>query len=136
LTETELFDMREALEVSAAAWAAERFSAPQLAELRSIVNEMAVHMDEVNLPELLRLDPRFQLAVADAANNRFLRQVVGVLIDLSRPAVEQSLAIPGRAVRSRSDHERIYAASRAHDPTAAGNAVRAVTGGAYGNPDQ
>jgi GntR family transcriptional repressor for pyruvate dehydrogenase complex len=125
LTERELLDMREALEVSAAAWAAERISETQLTELRSALDEMTALAHDADPSELTRLDTRFHLTVANAANNRFLRHVMGVLLDLTRPAVERSLAIPGRVVRSWPDHERIYAALRAHDPTAAGNAVRA-----------
>lgn len=128
MSNNELFAMREVLEVPAAAWAAEKITDTQLAELRAALDDMAAIVDspdEIDFDRLQALDVQFHLGVAMAAGNRFMHQTSGVLHDMLLSGMETTLAIPGRAVKSRRDHENIYAALLAHDPAAARKAARA-----------
>jgi GntR family transcriptional repressor for pyruvate dehydrogenase complex len=128
MTNNELFAMREVLEVPAAAWAAEQITEPQLAQLRAVLDGMAAIIGsagEIDFDRLAGLDVQFHLGIAVAAGNRFLRQTSGVLHEMLLSGMETTLTIPGRPARSRRDHERIYAALLAHQPSAARSAVRA-----------
>lgn len=127
-TLTELFAMREVLEVPAAQWAAERVEPSHLRELRSTLDTMAkviTATPQIDFNRLAELDVRFHMGIASAAGNRFLHQTSGVLHEILRAGMETTLTIPGRTRLSRRDHERIYAALAAHDPTASRQAARA-----------
>jgi GntR family transcriptional repressor for pyruvate dehydrogenase complex len=134
MSHNELFAMREVLEVPAAAWAAERITAVQLARLRATLQDTAMIVDgpgETDFDRLATLDVQFHMGIATAAGNRFLHQTAGVLHNMLRSGMRTTLTIPGRALRSRREHESIYAALRAHDPVAARKATRAHIRGAH-----
>ncbi len=126
VTLSELFAMREVLEVPAAAWAAERVDDEQLHRLRATLDRInaIVTTGPVDFGRLRQLDTEFHMAVAAAAGNRFLRQTSHVLHDMLHSGMETTLTVPGRPELSRRDHERLYRALAAHDPAAARRAVR------------
>lgn len=128
VTAGELFSMREVLEVPAAAWAAQQITDSQLAGLRKTLDRMGSMIEArraLNFDSLATLDVDFHMGIIAAAGNRFLRQTSGVLHEMLLSGMETTLAIPGRPESSRRDHEQIYAALVAHDPTAARKASRA-----------
>ncbi|HVX44554.1 MAG TPA: FadR/GntR family transcriptional regulator [Mycobacteriales bacterium] len=128
VTAGELFSMREVLEVPAAAWAAQQITDAQLAGLRKILDKMGSMIDArrpLNFDALAALDVDFHMGIIAAAGNRFMRQTSGVLHEMLLSGMETTLAIPGRPESSRRDHEQIYAALVAHDPSAARKASRA-----------
>ncbi len=128
MSHNELFAMREVLEVPAAAWAAEKITTAQLAQLRGALDDMATIVDaagDIDYGRLAALDVRFHMGIATAAGNRFLCQTAGVLHHMLLSGMQNTLTTRARVVRSRRDHENIYAALRAHDPTAARKAARA-----------
>ena len=134
MSHNELFAMREVLEVPAAAWAAEKITPVQLTRLRTTLQDMAMIVDgpgETDFDRLAALDVQFHMGIATAAGNRFLHQTAGVLHDMLRSGMRTTLTIPGRALRSRRDHESIYTALRSHDPVAARKAARAHIRGAH-----
>jgi DNA-binding GntR family transcriptional regulator len=87
----ELFDLREMLESGAAAKAAERITAGEIAELRNLCeqfrermcqlqNSAADHADAAVLAgQLLILDVGFHIKLLNASNNRRIRKIVGDL---------------------------------------------------------
>lgn len=123
----ELFAMREVLEVPAARWAAERITDDEAAALRDILAELdaAFEVSSDDFQRLARLDASFHLGIAQVAANRFLKQTTHVLQDILMSGMRTTLLIPGRREKSRTQHEQILAALRAHDPNAAGRAARA-----------
>lgn len=123
---TELFAMREVLEVPAAQWAAQRQDEESLAEVRAAFERLdaALERDPVDFDELQHLDATFHLLIVKAAGNRFLEQTQGVLNDLLTTGMRTTLEVPGRLERSRQEHQRILDALLGGDAAAAGRAAR------------
>lgn len=129
---TELFDMREVLELPAAEWAARTGDAAKLAAVEDAYETLraASLAREPDWPLLQRLDSLFHLRIVEAAGNRFLIRTLGVLQEILARGMETTLQIPGRLEKSRRDHERILAALRARDPAAARRSARTHIRGA------
>ncbi|MGN6129789.1 MAG: FadR/GntR family transcriptional regulator, partial [Nocardioidaceae bacterium] len=123
---TELFSMREVLEVPAAQWAAERQDNESLTHVRDALERLneALDHEPVDFDELQRLDANFHLLIVKASGNRFLEQTQGVLNDLLQTGMRTTLEIPGRVEKSRREHERILTALLSGDSAAAGRAAR------------
>ncbi|MFD4976354.1 FadR/GntR family transcriptional regulator [Streptomyces sp. NPDC058424] len=124
---TELFAMREVLEVPAAGWAATNASPEQLAAIEHAFAELqeATSKEPVDWPELQRLDVAFHESVVKACGNRFLLRTLGVLNEVMVAGMQTTLQIPGRLERSAADHARILEAVRRGDATGARAATRA-----------
>lgn len=118
---TELFAMREVLEVPAARWAAQR----QDTERLRAVQESFARLDEAlqqkprSYERLQELDAQFHLRIVQAAGNRLLEQSQGVLNDLLLTGLQTTLAIEGRAEKSRDEHFTILTALLQGDAAAA-----------------
>ncbi|MPY78240.1 MAG: FCD domain-containing protein [Actinophytocola sp.] len=132
MTLVELFDMREVLELPAAAWAATRQDPQRLARVREAYEQLdeASRQDPVDWDRLQALDEAFHLRIVEAAGNRFLSKTRGVLHEILAAGMQTTLTIPGRLERSRQDHERIFTAIMAGDGPAARRAARAHIAGA------
>ncbi len=125
LTLSELFAMRDVLEVAAAGWAATSASPADLEALEALIAEMdAARADPVDFSHIGRLDAEFHLRIVEMANNRFLSQTVGVLQEMLAAGMETTLAVPGRLGQSRRDHFSLVAAIRRGDAEAARAAAR------------
>jgi GntR family transcriptional regulator, transcriptional repressor for pyruvate dehydrogenase complex len=124
---TELFAMREVLEVPAAQWAAEKQDQAALEAVRTAFDELDAALAEKprNYDKLQELDARFHLRIVQASGNRLLEQTQGVLNELLRTGMQTTLAIEGRAERSRNEHQRILDALFGGDASAAARASRA-----------
>ncbi len=129
---TELFDMREVLELPAAAWAARNQDAEKLDRVRSAYDTLmaASYEPEVDWDRLRDLDAAFHLRIVEAAGNRFLTRTLGVLQEILASGMETTLQLPGRLENSRRDHQRILDAVLAADPVAARRAAAAHIKGA------
>lgn len=122
---SELFDMREALELPAAGWAARHHDPGKLAAVQQAFDIlMAASLeDEVEWDRLRDLDAAFHLCIVQAAGNRFMTQTLGVLHEILSRGMETTLRVPGRLEKSRADHERILDAVLAGDAAGARRAV-------------
>ncbi|WP_028921580.1 FadR/GntR family transcriptional regulator [Pseudonocardia acaciae] len=129
---TELFDMREVLELPAAAWAASHQDADRLARVREAYDTLmaASAEDDVDWRRLQELDAAFHMRIVEAAGNRFLTRTLGVLQEILARGMETTLQIPGRLQHSRREHERILDALVSGDPAAARRAASAHIQGA------
>lgn len=111
LTLRELYDMREVLEVPAAGWAAEAAAPQGIARLAdALAAEEAARVEPIDFTLLGRLDAAFHLAIVEIADNRFLRQTLGVLQEMLASGMETTLTVPGRVGASRDEHRRIFEA--------------------------
>lgn len=137
----ELFDMREVLELPAAAWAAKNADSAKLAAVQLAYdalmsragasaddgsgNEDGVNKDgeAVDWPRLQRLDAAFHLRIVEAAGNRFLARTQGVLQEILATGMDTTLRLPGRLGKSRGEHARILAAVVSGNPAAARRAA-------------
>jgi GntR family transcriptional repressor for pyruvate dehydrogenase complex len=124
---SELFAMREVLEVPAAQWAAQRKDSTALAAVQVAFDELDLALAEHprNYDRLQELDAAFHIRIVQAAGNRLLEQTQGVLNELLRTGMQTTLAIEGRAEQSRREHQRILAALFEGDSGAAAKAARA-----------
>lgn len=124
---TELFAMREVLEVPAAQWASKRQDGPSLAAVTATFDELsdAIERDPLDFEQLQRLDSQFHLRIVQAAGNRLLEQTQSVLNDLMRTGMRTTLEIEGRLERSRDEHERILTALLGGDTKSAARSARA-----------
>ena len=128
---SELFMMREALEVPATTWAASKQDARALQDVQDAFDALELAWqgdrldDKLDDEDLGRLDAAFHLAIVRASGNRFMEQVQDVLSEMMRTSMSTTLRVPGRARRSRTEHARILAAVLAGDASAAGRAARA-----------
>lgn len=123
---TELFAMREILEVPAALWAAQRQDTTALAAVHDAYHhlEAALQREMLDYDELQRLDAAFHLCIVQASGNRLLEQTQAVLHELLRTGMQTTLAVPGRVEQSRADHKNILDALHTGDATTAAQAAR------------
>jgi GntR family transcriptional repressor for pyruvate dehydrogenase complex len=128
----ELFDMREVLELPAAAWAARNHDAERLDRVTEAFETLSAAslVPDTGWRRLQELDAAFHMRIVEAAGNRFLIRTLGVLQEMLARGMETTLRVPGRLEKSRRDHKRILDALLAADSTAARRAVAAHIRGA------
>lgn len=125
-----LYEIRKVLECQAAAWAAQRASEEEVAGLREVVSEMkglvegpSVHPSGPPLDRLEQLDSTFHHRLTLSTDNTLLMGIMDGMMEMIRESRRYSLSIPGRAVQSVYDHERIFEAVAARKPVAAARAM-------------
>ena len=128
----ELFDMREVLELPAAAWAAKSAGSARLAAVQQAYDALMAGAgsgdgsdggEAVDWPRLQELDAAFHLRIVEAAGNRFLTRTQGVLQEILATGMDTTLRLPGRLGKSRGEHARILAAVMSGNPAAARRAA-------------
>lgn len=121
---SELYDMREVLEGTAARLAAIHASAVET----EILDEMVARDRGLlgDAPALARTNRLFHRQIHGAARNRFLQGTLETMrLSLVLLPGTTTLAAPDRAAESLAEHAAIVAAIRAHDGDAAEAAARA-----------
>jgi GntR family transcriptional repressor for pyruvate dehydrogenase complex len=123
---SELFAMREVLEVPAARWAAQRQDAAGLAAVQEAFGDLdlAVREQPRDFQKLQYLDATFHLRIVQAAGNRLLEQCQGVLNELLMTGLKTTLEIEGRLEQSWHEHHAILTALLDGDATAAARAAQ------------
>lgn len=123
---SELFAMREVLEVPAARWAAQKQDAEGLQAVHAAFGDLdeALREKPRDYEKLQQLDAAFHLRIVRAAGNRLLEQSQGVLNELLVTGMQTTLAIEGRAEQSREEHLKILTALLEGDSTAAARAAQ------------
>ena len=131
----ELFDMREVLELPAAAWAAKNADSAKLAAVQRAYEALMAGAggagtgsagnggEPVDWARLRELDAAFHLRIVEAAGNRFLARTQGVLQEILATGIDTTLRLPGRLGKSRGEHARILAAVMSGNPAAARRAA-------------
>ncbi|HEY2441638.1 MAG TPA: FadR/GntR family transcriptional regulator [Streptosporangiaceae bacterium] len=120
----ELYDMREVLELPAAAWAAKHGDAAKLAAVQEAYGTMmSANPARGDWRRMQELDAAFHLRIVEAADNRFLARTQGVLQEILAAGMGTTLRVPGRLERSRGEHERILSALLSGNPAAARRAA-------------
>lgn len=111
----ELYQMREALEGTAARLAAKGADEAQLSWLRSLHTEYAELIHSGNASELALKNRQFHEALILCAHNRFLIRIMEPLQDALGLLGESNLSDPARARENITDHESILLALEAGD---------------------
>jgi GntR family transcriptional repressor for pyruvate dehydrogenase complex len=113
-----LFEVRQVLEVSSVALAAERATGDQLAAMSDEITGMYASLDDPQ--EFLRHDVRFHRAVAAGSNNLMLSALIEMVASLHYEQRRVTIARARNELRGEADvHRRIYQAIRSRDPEAA-----------------
>lgn len=121
-TSAEMFEARQALEMSIASLAAERATSEQMTTLAEELTGMYASLDDPE--QYLIHDMHFHQIVAAASGNRILtalmNMVAAILFDARRKTVHRSRDLK----ESAEMHRRIYRTIRERNPEAARNAMR------------
>jgi GntR family transcriptional repressor for pyruvate dehydrogenase complex len=118
----ELLDVRKMIEPALAARAARHVTPEQLSDMKDILRRQAEKLRRGELA--VAEDSQFHYAIATAADNSVVLQVLDVLMELLRETREQSLQVEGRLEKSFAGHKQILTALERHDPRAAETAMR------------
>lgn len=127
----DLFEVRMALEGTAAALAAQRASADEHNELLARARaHLRAHHDQ-DIDELVETDQAFHTAMVATTHNEMLIKLYEVLVPQLVDYRRKSLVLEGASERSSHDHLRIVDAIRAGDPSKARKAAMAHLTGLY-----
>ncbi|GAA3525389.1 FadR/GntR family transcriptional regulator [Nocardioides daeguensis] len=114
-----LLEVRHAIEVRAAALAAERRTAADLAELDAIMTRRREALGAGDGPAFVDADVAFHCAVVAAAHNPLLVELYDGLVGTLRASIE----LPDDADLLAAEHDAVLAAVRAGDPALAASAT-------------
>jgi DNA-binding GntR family transcriptional regulator len=118
----QLYAMREILEGSAARFAAEHATAPEIAVLWRLQKELC--KPDHDTMALVTLNRRLHQAIYEAAHNQYLIQTLGVLHDSLALLHSTTFRAPSRRKESDEEHRQIVAAIERHNPDRAEEAAR------------
>jgi DNA-binding GntR family transcriptional regulator len=118
----QLCAMREILEGSAARFAAEHATAPEIAVLWRLQKELC--KPDHDTMALVTLNRRLHQAIYEAAHNQYLLQTLSVLHDSLALLHSTTFRVPSRRLESDEEHRQIVAAIEQHNPDRAEEAAR------------
>jgi GntR family transcriptional repressor for pyruvate dehydrogenase complex len=118
----DLFEMRRLVEPSIAALAAERATPADILRLKEILDEQAQQISRG--ASAVESDAAFHFAIGQATHNAALQRLVAAIVDILKPAREQSLQTAGRAHKSLASHREILGAIERHDADMARQAMQ------------
>jgi GntR family transcriptional regulator, transcriptional repressor for pyruvate dehydrogenase complex len=118
----ELLDVRKMIEPPLARRAALHASEVAIVEMEKILSRQKNRVSRGELA--IEEDSEFHYAIALASDNSVVLKVVDVLMDLLRETRERSLQVEGRQQKSLAGHQRIHAAIKRGNPSAAEGAMR------------
>lgn len=120
----DIYEVREVLEGLACRLAAERATAAELEELRVIVAEHRIAVNDGDVAVHMELDQRFHGKVRQAARNPPLVEALDRLQSQIRIAMNTTLRSPGGMAAAHAEHEQIAAALLRRDRQASETAGR------------
>jgi GntR family transcriptional regulator, transcriptional repressor for pyruvate dehydrogenase complex len=124
-TTLQVLEMRQALEVAAAGYAARRRDPEDIERLEKIAHALREHVEDI--PRFVEHDVRFHLALADATGNPFFKLFLSSIREIMAQSMKVGL-ISRRSQReidvSLEAHEEIFERVRAGEPEAAERAMR------------
>ncbi len=126
----DVYTMRSVLEGLAAASAARRLTAEQLAELRSLHEQMVAHARSDNLDLMRELNRQFHLLIIEASGRTYLIRTLRTIwkwfptMLWSQFAQTSTEANAEREVADNAEHAAILAALEARDSAAADQLMR------------
>jgi DNA-binding GntR family transcriptional regulator len=109
----ELYAMRQVLEGSAARFAAQHATEPEVAILSRLQQDLQSAADDATL--LTNLNRRFHQAIYEAAHNQYLMQTLDLLHDSFALLHSTTFRMPSRRLASDSEHRRIVDAIAVRD---------------------
>lgn len=119
-----LFDLREIIEVEAAARAAKRASAGQITAMKKWLQTVETNVAREDAAGLIVADVEFHRQIIIATGNDILVNLMDSIVDLLREMRYDSTHIPELLPQIIGGHRAIMAAIEAHDADAARQAMR------------
>ena len=110
----QLYAMREILEGSAARFAAQHATAPEIAVLWRLQKELC--KPDHDTTALVTLNRRLHQAIYEAAHNQYLLQTLSVLHDSLALLHSTTFRVPSRRLESDEEHRQIVEAIEQHNP--------------------
>ncbi|GAB6158080.1 FadR/GntR family transcriptional regulator [Desulfotomaculum varum] len=114
-----IYEVRILLEKAAAHWAAQRCTPDDYNKLKQLLEEARQVNQEEYLDRFAELNRNFHLCVAEASQNPVVAMMVENILDLLEHTADETHKIPGRAVRSIDEHEKVLQAIIDHRPAEA-----------------
>jgi len=118
----QLYAMREILEGSAARFAAQHATEPEIAVLWRLQKELC--KPDHDTMALVTLNRRLHQAIYEAAHNQYLIQTLSVLHDSLALLHSTTFRVPSRRLESDEEHRQIVEAIEQHNPDRAEEAAR------------
>lgn len=112
----ELFEVRAVLEIATARKAAARASAEQLQMLSQLAEFTYVYKNTLSYTEFLEKNRDFHLAVAAAAGNCRLLDMLAHVLDMMSRVFHLNLGVRDSAEQIRAEHRALVTALAAKDP--------------------
>ncbi|MBL8129192.1 MAG: FadR family transcriptional regulator, partial [Chloroflexia bacterium] len=119
---TDILEVRLILDCQAAALAAQRATAEDLATLERAIERL--HQPDLDVESRIVADLDFHIALTDAAKNVVLAALVHALRDLLHDTIAATFAVDSAIARRLDEHRLVLAGVRAGDATAASQAMR------------
>ena len=116
-----IFEVREALELQTARLAAERATPDEVEAIK--VYRQLLALDARDVERETEIDVEFHRAIAVAAHNGILLQLMNSLENLLREYITLSNVVTDNVKSTVAEHAAVYAAIRAKDPEAAARAM-------------
>jgi GntR family transcriptional repressor for pyruvate dehydrogenase complex len=128
----DLYEVRELIDVQAAALAAERATNEDLQAIESALDCMAEGI-QAGRP-CVQEDFEFHMALTHATDNQVLVQMQALLLKRVEPAVEQFLSVPGRLEQSLIEHRALLDAIKKGNASASRELMHAHLQSRFTNP--
>lgn len=118
-----VYEVRILLEKAAAFWAAERCTKEDYEKIKNLLEE-ARHVNPEDYPtDFAELNRNFHLCIAEASQNPVVAMMTENILDLLENTADETPRIPGRALRSIDQHEKVLEAIIEHKPEEAKRAM-------------
>jgi GntR family transcriptional repressor for pyruvate dehydrogenase complex len=124
----QVIEARSVIETALAGWAAERRSDEDIAAIAKLIEKLEASRNEKKA--YIQLDLQFHLAVAKAAQNKILFQVLNIFQNLLRVWMETTYDETHGSKDSVVAHRELFEAIRAKDVNAARRGMQIHTSGA------
>ncbi|SDR89328.1 FadR/GntR family transcriptional regulator [Microlunatus soli] len=119
----ELLEIRSGLEGQATGLAAERATEAQVRDLKKYLDRMQRNLDRPKA--FIESDVRFHTAIAHAAGNEVLADLLQTIRSLLQVWTERGLSTRAQADDAYAEHAEVYEAIAAHDPQRAAERMAA-----------
>lgn len=120
----DIFALREVLDCMAVSLATDRIPPEELDRFEALFRELLDGPDDTDTYEMTEIDVEFHQMVHEASGNKWLKEVLGLLLDKSLLIRTISLEFPGRMKGSWLEHLELIKALRAGDRRAAEELAR------------
>lgn len=118
-TAQQMYELRELIEPGAAALAAARAEAADLAALAQALAEMEACMQQQNLAGMILADSWFHHIITRASRNTYLISLMDNIVQVLEEVRKAALSVPGLSERALAGHRQIYEAIAQGDSAAA-----------------